>query len=343
MATENPMIANFAGLLGEDSEKKFARERSFGKKLLITAWAVEIMAALLVFIAFAMAFDAYRLTPSDGKDASLMLNAILGAVPFLLIAIIEPTKIPLASGLYKVRHWGWKTLIAAALFGLTFVTFETVFTGLERTVKNLTAIIIRGENKIVSLQNDVEKIDQKLEEIGALSITAQSDDIRQQIEKSRTQEANDNQVLKKNYDLERENLEAEYATLNGEKQALIGQEDIKRKQETNAIKNQITSTETEITTIRDDKRKAEQQLSSSQNTSQLDPQISQYEAQIEAIKKEIDQTDQFLKSGETNQVKKSQNIIGVVADGKVGDNTIGNFESWKIKKSAKIADLRKHF
>ena len=115
-----------------------------------------------------------------------------------MIAIIEPTKIPLASGLYKVRHWGWKTLIAAALFGLTFVTFETVFTGLERTVKNLTAIIIRGENKIVSLQNDVEKIDQKLEEIGVLSITSQSDDIRQQIEKSRTQEANDNQVLKKN-------------------------------------------------------------------------------------------------------------------------------------------------
>ena len=50
------------------------------------------------------------------------------------------------------------------------MTFETVFTGLERTVKNLTAIIIRGENKIVSLQNDVEKIDQKLEEIGALSL-----------------------------------------------------------------------------------------------------------------------------------------------------------------------------
>ena len=153
------------------------------------------------------------------------------------------------------------------------------------------------------MQNDVEKIDQKLEEIGALSITAQSDDIRQQIEKSRTQEANDNQVLKNNYDLERENLEAEYATLNGEKQALIGQEDIKRKQETNAIKNQITSTETEITTLRDDKGRQAATFKQS-NTSQLDPQISQYEAQIEAINKEIDQTDQFLKSGETNQVKR---------------------------------------
>ena len=34
--------------------------------------------------------------------------------------------------------------------------------------------------------------------------------------------------------------------------------------------------------------------------------------------------------------------MSVVADGKVGDKTIGNFESWKIKKSAKIADLREN-
>ena len=105
MATENPMIANFAGLLGEDSEKKFARERSFGKKLLITAWAVEIMAAMLgLLIAFFMSYDAYTNTSDQGTSA--IFNAILGGLPFLLIAIIEPTKIPLAGGLYKVRHWG---------------------------------------------------------------------------------------------------------------------------------------------------------------------------------------------------------------------------------------------
>ena len=125
------MLAGLAGLLGEDNEKKFARERSFGKKLLITAWAVEIMAALLgLLIAFFMAYDAYRYTTDEGT--SVIFNAILGALPFLLIAIIEPTKIPLAGGLYKVRNWGWKMLILAALLGLTFVTFETMFTGLER-------------------------------------------------------------------------------------------------------------------------------------------------------------------------------------------------------------------
>ena len=134
MATENQMLKGLAGLLGEDNESKFARERSFGKKLLITAWAVEIMAALLgLLIAFFMAYDAYNLTTDKGT--SVILNSILGALPFLLIAIIEPTKIPLAGGLYKVKNWGWKSLILAALLGLTFVTFE-LFTSLTLSLKN---------------------------------------------------------------------------------------------------------------------------------------------------------------------------------------------------------------
>ena len=114
MAAQNQMVPGLKGLLGENNELKFARERSFGKKLLITAWAVEIMAALLgLLIAFFMSYDAYNNTADQGTSA--IFNAILGGLPFLLIAIIEPTKIPLAGGLYKVKHWGWKTLILFAL------------------------------------------------------------------------------------------------------------------------------------------------------------------------------------------------------------------------------------
>ena len=32
---------------------------------------------------------------------SATINAILGALPFVLITVIEPTKIPLAGGLYE--------------------------------------------------------------------------------------------------------------------------------------------------------------------------------------------------------------------------------------------------
>ena len=197
MAAQNQMLAGLAGLLGEDNEKKFARERSFGKKLLITAWAVEIMAALLgLLIAFFMAYDAYRYTTDEGT--SVIFNAILGALPFLLIAIIEPTKIPLAGGLYKVRNWGWKMLILAALLGLTFVTFETMFTGLERQVENITAKISRGENKIKNLEEDVIATEQKIASIEALSIAKLTKDLDQLIENSYINEQQDIEVLEEN-------------------------------------------------------------------------------------------------------------------------------------------------
>ena len=126
MSANNSMIEGLANSLFEDNEGKFAKEKSFAKKLLATAWAVEIMAALLgLLIAFFMAFDAYYST--DEKGFSVGMNALLGALPFLLIAIIEPTKIPLAGGLYKIKHFGWKALILCALLGLTLVTFETIF------------------------------------------------------------------------------------------------------------------------------------------------------------------------------------------------------------------------
>ena len=70
MNASNHMLKGLADSLSEDSEGKFAREQRFGKKLLITAWAVEIMAALLgLLIAFFMAFDAYNAT--DEKTFSL--------------------------------------------------------------------------------------------------------------------------------------------------------------------------------------------------------------------------------------------------------------------------------
>ena len=90
-------------LFGEESKDQFKKEEQFGKRLYITAWAVEILAALLgLCIAFFMAYDAYY--TSEDKDFSTTINAILGALPFILIAIIEPTKIPLAGGLYRVKQ-----------------------------------------------------------------------------------------------------------------------------------------------------------------------------------------------------------------------------------------------
>ena len=82
-----------------------------------------------------MGYDAWQSVPKEERGASTTINAFLGGLPFLVIAVIEVTKIPLAEGVYKVRHFGWRLLTTFGLIGLTFVTFETMFTGLERQFK----------------------------------------------------------------------------------------------------------------------------------------------------------------------------------------------------------------
>ena len=44
----------------------------------------------------------------ESPTHSDLLSAIMGALPFVIIAVIEPTKIPLAGGFYKTKLWGWK-------------------------------------------------------------------------------------------------------------------------------------------------------------------------------------------------------------------------------------------
>ena len=84
------------------------------------------------------------------------------------------------------------------MLGLTFVTFETMFTGLERQVENLTEQISRGENKIKNIEDDIVVKKQKILEIEALSIEKQTEDYIQQIENSRDNEKQDNQSLERN-------------------------------------------------------------------------------------------------------------------------------------------------
>ena len=118
-------------------EEKFEKEKNFGKKIYYTAWAIEILAASIgLLIAAIIAYQAYFDLPEIEKTLGTGINALIGALPFLVIAIIEPTKIPLAYGLYKVKLFGWKMLILVSLLALTFVTFETMFTGLERNLNN---------------------------------------------------------------------------------------------------------------------------------------------------------------------------------------------------------------
>ena len=91
-------------------EKKFEAEARYGQNIYWVAQAVEILAALIgLTIAIATAYDGFRDIPDP--DLGNYINAIIGALPFLVIAVIEPTKIPLAGGSQKTwDYWALKII-----------------------------------------------------------------------------------------------------------------------------------------------------------------------------------------------------------------------------------------
>ena len=114
-----------------DPQYRFDSDRSYSKFIYYAAWGVEILASMIgLFFAWSTGFNAY--VQLDERTTQTFIYAFQGALPFILIAIIEPLKIPLAAGLYKVKIFGWKILIGFALLGLTVITFETMFTSLEQ-------------------------------------------------------------------------------------------------------------------------------------------------------------------------------------------------------------------
>lgn len=180
MAQSTLMKKGLEGLF--TPEKKFEAEAKYGQRILYVAWAVEILAALIgLTIAWATAYDAYR--GIDNPDQSQLMNALIGALPFLIIAVIEPTKIPLAGGFYKTRILGWKILILTTLLALTGVTFETMFNGLERNLTNVTRNVVDSENRIQYLTDQLTEKNRELDSLVGKSATELTQDLTETLER----------------------------------------------------------------------------------------------------------------------------------------------------------------
>jgi len=322
-----------------DNETKFEREQSFGKRLMVTAWAVEILAASIgLIIAAMMAWDAYN--NSEIKTFSTAINALLGALPFLLIAIIEPTKIPLASGLYRVKSVGWKFLIALSLIGLTAVTFETLFTGLERQVTNITSTIKQGKTEITNKTEDVALINAWLEKNENLDITRQTDDLKKQLQDNISIFSKNKENTKAQYEDLKSNLTSRRDESNAQLLAIEVQKSEERKKRLSVFEQRVISAREKLDNKNNEKLRFENSSNFLVTDGSNDPQITILKDQIKEKELEIENVDSLLKSNERNQIIKAQIILNREPDGRLGERTLGGFESWRSDRNSEIQSLR---
>ena len=155
----------------------------YGKRLVMLAWGIEIIAAIIgLFIGISSAL--FSIEYYSELDESVIVgntfsNVFVGAAPFIIIAIVELTKIPLALGFYKARKTIWKILFLGTLLMLVLITFQTMFNGLER---NFSAL----ESKIQKPRSEFQN---KKKELVALEDTLKSN------------KQNLNKILKKNFQI----------------------------------------------------------------------------------------------------------------------------------------------
>jgi HK97 family phage prohead protease len=181
------------------SEKKF-----WGKKLIIAAWSFEIVAAFIgLMIAWAQGFETYIAYQEQNNGVfpiSKFFDIFIAALPFIMVAGVELLKIPFAYLVYINTNKVVRIVFSIVLVGVTFITFETLFTGFERQFNNTTA-------KVQILKNQMEyasiELIQKKKEISQLKNVNVNDIYQTYIdnrEKAQNEYFGDVAILKKRLD-----------------------------------------------------------------------------------------------------------------------------------------------
>ena len=132
---------------------------SKGKFLLKMAWTVEILVAVIgICIAIIVVMQAQgskNLDDLAGRAVNLS-DLTFGGI-FFIVAIVELTKIPLATAVYYSVRIYWKIIFLIGLILVNVSTFETIVTGFERINRERTKII---DKKIVKYHSITTQIDQ---------------------------------------------------------------------------------------------------------------------------------------------------------------------------------------
>ena len=133
---------------------------SKGKFLLNMAWTVEILVAVIgICIAIIVVINAQGTqNVEDLAGRSLKLNDITFGGIFFIVAIVELTKIPLATAVYYSVRIYWKVIFLIGLLLVNVSTFETIVTGFERINRERTKVVDKKIVKYHSINIQIEQL-----------------------------------------------------------------------------------------------------------------------------------------------------------------------------------------
>ena len=144
-------------------EEKKLLKNILGQKLLVWAWVLEIIFVFLgLLVALSFAFSAYDGLADKGHLKIQEWNLIiLGSAVWFAIAFTELLKIPVTKGIILSQNLFIKFIASLFLLFICFITFESISTGLERSITMRENIVNQSRTKIFEINKNIALLDQE--------------------------------------------------------------------------------------------------------------------------------------------------------------------------------------
>lgn len=157
----------------EAENKLLSNEKLFnvGVRLVKFAWAVEILAVTIGFlISIIVSYSVYFELARTEREFNFgdYSNILVAGLPFVLVAVVEASKIPVATAMMYARHTVWRVLLFLGLMLLSVITFETMLNGFERNFSSLNLAIDERKNESLLIQNNIDNLEARKKEINTI-------------------------------------------------------------------------------------------------------------------------------------------------------------------------------
>lgn len=211
-------------------DDRLSRKWGTGDKLVAAAWTVEAFAASIgIFIAILTIYGAREEAARAGLATTIEdnLNAILGGLPFFMVAVVELCKIPLATAYFHAGTRIWRLIFLGGLFLLLGITFLTMMNGFERFLATRNVVITEARDVARSIKNEISTTGEEKNSLLALT----------------------EELIRKEYDgankQVNENLDTEIKGVEGEHRGLLADGPVDK----TILQNQRSDIEKELTAL----------------------------------------------------------------------------------------------
>ena len=241
---------------------------NIGIRLVKFAWTVEIVAVLIGFlISIIVSYSVYfQIDRADNVLTFGDYSTILVAgLPFVLVGIVEATKIPVATALMYAKHTSWRIVLFIGLIFLAMITFETMVNGFERNFSNLTLSIDEKKSKELLIQHTIESYELQKKRINVINPYKVNERYKKTTQ-SANQEYNKKIVQQREYtqkqihnigNIDRQKIDKELQKLHNRENEIYEKWDAERKKATIRLRNLVNKN---ITGSSSEKEKLEKEL-----------------------------------------------------------------------------------